>query len=261
MRIVSLTCSNTEIVCALGRGDWLVGIDDHSDHPADVISGLPRLGPDLSIDIGRLAALEPDLVLASLTVPGHERVVEAVEAAGLPWIAPAPERLADIERDIREIGERLDASVRAEEVVAAMRRAFDEIRRSRPPGPPPPILVEWWPKPVIAPGRDSWVTDLLEIAGGVNPFADRAVKSLIVEPEDAVATGVWAIAVSWCGIEERNYKTEKVLSRAGWDQVLAVRERRVAPISEAYLGRPGPRVVEGARRLAILIRDVSDGER
>jgi iron complex transport system substrate-binding protein len=253
MRIASLTCSNTEIVCALGRADWLVGIDDHSDHPAPALRGLPRLGPDLGIDIERLAALRPDLVLASLTVPGHERIVAAVEAAGLPAIAPAPARLADIERDIREIGERLAAREEAERLVEGMRRELAAVGAARPTSPPLPVLVEWWPKPVIVPGRESWVTDLLEIAGGVNPFADRPAKSLAVEAEEVIAAGVRAIAISWCGVEERNYRPERVLAREGWERVPAVRARAIAPISEAYLGRPGPRVVEGARRLAALV--------
>ena len=62
MRIVSLACSNTEIVCALGCADLLVGVDDHSDHPEDVVARLPKVGPDLEIDVDRVAALEPDLV-------------------------------------------------------------------------------------------------------------------------------------------------------------------------------------------------------
>ncbi|NBD95503.1 MAG: hypothetical protein GVY11_03385, partial [Gammaproteobacteria bacterium] len=66
MRIVSHTCSNTEIVCALGRAGWLVGVDDHSDHPASVVSRLPRIGPDLDVDVERIRTLEPDLVITSL---------------------------------------------------------------------------------------------------------------------------------------------------------------------------------------------------
>jgi len=256
MRIATLACSNTEIVCALGRGDWLVGIDDHSDHPAGELAGVARLGPDLSIDVERLAALSPDLVIASLTVPGHERVVAAVEAAGLPWIAPAPERLGDIERDILGIGARLGVEARAEELVRGMRRELDEIRAARPPRAPVPLLVEWWPKPVIVPGARSWVGDLLEVAGATNPFGDRDAKSLPVEPEEVLGAGVRAIAVSWCGVEERNYRPERVLARPGWGEVPAVRDRVVAPISEAFLGRPGPRVVEGARRLAALVARV-----
>ena len=70
MRIVSLACSNTEIVCALGCADLLVGVDDHSDFPTDVVGPLPKVGPDLDIDVERVAALEPDLVLS--LDPSHE---------------------------------------------------------------------------------------------------------------------------------------------------------------------------------------------
>ena len=84
MRLVSLTCSNTEIVCALGRQDWLVGVDDHSDFPAEVVASLPRVGKDLNVDPERVAALKPDLVLASLTVPGHDKVVASLQALNLP---------------------------------------------------------------------------------------------------------------------------------------------------------------------------------
>src|SRR5258706_2399073 len=79
VRVVSLTCSNTEIVCALGLAECLVGVDNHSDYPVDVVTPLPRVGPDLDIDVDRVRALEPDLVLASLTVPGHERIVAELE--------------------------------------------------------------------------------------------------------------------------------------------------------------------------------------
>ena len=73
MRVVSLTCSNTEIACALGCAGYLVGVDDHSDYPVDIVTKLPRVGPDLGIDVARVAALRPDLVLASLVAPvlGH----------------------------------------------------------------------------------------------------------------------------------------------------------------------------------------------
>ena len=84
MRVVSLACSNTEIVCALGCAHMLVGVDSHSDRPQEVVDGLPKVGPDLEIDIDAVAALKPDLVLASLTVPGHEEVVAGLEKASLP---------------------------------------------------------------------------------------------------------------------------------------------------------------------------------
>jgi ABC-type hemin transport system substrate-binding protein len=65
MRVVSHSCSNTEIVCALGCAHLLVGVDDHSDYPEDVVAGLPRVGPDLGRRVDEVVALRPDLVLAS----------------------------------------------------------------------------------------------------------------------------------------------------------------------------------------------------
>ena len=90
MRVVSTACSNTEIVCALGCADMLVGVDEHSDFPEEVVARLPRVGPDLGVDPEAVAAVRPDLVLASLTVPGHEEVVAGLEAKGLRVVAPEP---------------------------------------------------------------------------------------------------------------------------------------------------------------------------
>src|SRR5690625_8029795 len=96
MRLVAHTCSNTEIVCALGRGDWLVGVDEHSDHPPEVVGALPRIGPDLDVDVEKIRALGPDLVITSLTVPGHEKCLEKMQAANLPLLVTQPHGLADV---------------------------------------------------------------------------------------------------------------------------------------------------------------------
>ncbi|MEQ1505667.1 MAG: helical backbone metal receptor [Myxococcota bacterium] len=250
MRIVSLACSNTEIVAALGLADRLVGLDDHSDHPPEAVAGVARLGPDLSIDVDRVRACRPDVVLASLTLPGHERVVDAIAATGITYVAPDPWSLADVYRDVRDIAALLGVSARGEAVVAAMQAALVQRPTANDA---PSVLVEWWPKPVIVPGRRSWVTDLVGLAGGRNPWADRDVRSTPVTDAEVVAAAPDAVAVAWCGVPERRYRLEVVERRAAWAGVPAVRERRIAPISEAYLGRPGPRLVEGYRRLCALL--------
>lgn len=250
MRVVSLTCSNTEIVAALGAGGLLVGIDDHSDHPVELCASLPRLGPDLSIDVEAVRRLEPDLVLASLTVPGHERVVEAVDAAGLRWIAPDPVSFADVLADVRTVGALLDRRAEAEVLVARMEAETAPVEVD---GPRPSILVEWWPKPVIAPGRASWVTDLVHRAGGRNPLADREVRSAPLRDEEVVALAPDAVVISWCGVPSHRYRRDVVLKRPGWTDVPAVRADRVYTVPEAFLGRPGPRLVDGYRALREIV--------
>src|SRR5690606_21283604 len=125
MRVVSLACSNTEIVHALGCAHRLVGVDDHSDFPEPTLAGLPRLGPDLAPDLDRVEALRPDLVLASLTVPGHERVVEALARRGLPFVAPEPISLEHVYRDVALIARLLGVPERGDAVIARMRAELD----------------------------------------------------------------------------------------------------------------------------------------
>lgn len=250
MRIASLTCSNTEIVCALGAADLLVAVDDHSDHPAEVVARLPRVGPDLGIDVAKLQALRPDLVLASLTVPGHERVVAALEAAGLPFIAPAPTRLEHVYRDVREIGERIGYAAQAEALAHELEQELGVT--TSPSGPR--LLVEWWPKPVIVPGRDSWASDLIERAGGTSVLAHERVKSRPITDDEARALNPDAIVIAWCGVPFDKYRPEVVYRRAAWQEITALRKRQVYCVSEAYLGRPGPRLVEGLRSLRAIVQ-------
>lgn len=251
MRVVATTCSNTEIVCALGCASFLVGVDRHSDYPPEVVDPLPKVGPDLGVDPDLVAALEPDLVLASLTVPGHDAVVESLEARGLRVVAPAPRSLEDVYDDVRTIAELLGVAERAESVVAEMQAAI-QPRPERSAADRPAILVEWWPKPVIVPGRQSWVTDLIELAGGVNPWGGAPVESQPVEPDAVGDANPDAVVIAWCGVQPDKYRTEVVFERE-WPNVRATREGHVYPIAEAFLGRPGPRLVDGYRELCAVV--------
>lgn len=255
MRIVSTTCSNTEIVCALGCAELLVGVDRHSDYPVDVVSPLPRVGPDLGVDPELVVALEPDLVLASLTVPGHESVVDALLATGLEVLAPEPVSLEDVYSDIRLIADRLEVSDRGERLIGEMRAEIggpDEWDRRVIGTEAPGILVEWWPKPVIVPGRMSWVSDLLRAAGAQNPWEDEPVKSRPVETAEVEAMAPDAVVMAWCGVHPDQYRASEVYKR-DWATVPAIANQQVHAIPEAFLGRPGPRLVNGYRSLRDLV--------
>ena len=257
MRVVSLACSNTEIVCALGCADLLVGVDDHSDFPPNVVSRLPRVGPDLTPDLRRVAALEPDLVLATLTVPGHEKVIRRLEAARLPYIAPEPVSLDDVFRDVEDIGSRLGVPERAREVTAEMRRQLDSATAiDEDSSPQPSILVEWWPKPVIAPGRLSWVDDLIVRAGGSNPLGGETVKSRPMEDDEVRRRNPDAIVLSWCGVPFAKYRPDVVYDNPAWRDVSAIAGRQVHCIPEAFLGRPSPRLIDGFKALRGIVESV-----
>lgn len=250
MRIVSHTCSNTEIVCALGCADFLVGVDNDSDYPEAVVAPLPKLGRDLELEISQVEKLKPDLVLSSLTVPGHERIVDSLRAAGLPLLVIDPIGLNGVYDSIIQIAEALGVLKRGRSLVAKMQAQMPPVEVT---GERPKVLVEWWPKPVIAPARQSWINELLRLAGGVNPWETRDGKSIEVSDADARESAPDAIVMSWCGVKEEKYRADVVARRPGWSDVPAVKHRRIYPITEAFLGRPGPRLVEGYQALRSVI--------
>lgn len=246
MRLFSHTCSNTEIVCALGCANLLVGVDADSDYPPEIVAKLPRPGRDLDLDVAAVLELQPDLVLSSLTVPGHEKVVAQLQAGGVETLVCDPQSLADVYGDIRRIGAALGVAQRAEQLVAEMEASMPAVQTAHRR---PAVLVEWWPKPVIAPSRHSWVTEMIERAGGINPWAQVEAKSTPLETAQVCQAAPAVVVMSWCGVKPEKYHPEIVRRRPGWEAVPAVVADRIHPISEAFLGRPGPRLVEGYRRL------------
>ncbi len=255
MRLITHTCSNTEIVCALGCEQLLVGVDDHSDYPADVVSRIPKIGPDLDFDIERVLALEPDLVITSLTVPGHERNIEQLEKHQVPHHVMQPFTLTDVADNFRTIAALLDVPAQGEKLASDFNAAMTPSSPSQDNYREPAVLIEWWPKPVIVPGRKSWVTPMLSLAGGRNPLADEEIESRPLTEEELTAINPDAIIISWCGVPFEKYRHEVVYRRPYLQDCPALTNQRVYSVSEAFLGRPGPRLVEGLEKLRAIVAD------
>ena len=125
-------------------------------------------------------------------------------------------------------------------------------------GPRPKLLVQWWPKPVIAPGRRSWVHDLLELAGAASPLGDEAVKSRPLEDDEVRALAPDAFVLSWCGVAPHKVRPDVVLRNPAWRDLAAIERRRVYLVPEAFLGRPSPRLVDGYRALRRIVEEVAE---
>jgi iron complex transport system substrate-binding protein len=253
VRIISLTSSNTEIVTSLGCGHDLVGVDSNSDWPAHLLAGLPRLGPDLRIDLVALERLEPDLVISSLSVPGMERVVDGVSARGLRQLVLDPISWTDVLRDIQTVADALGVPERGQALVCEMETRVLELRGTLPAvSRPSRVMIEWWPKPVIVATRDSWVTDMLAVLGAVNAFAGIPKRSSPITTAQGLEAAPELIVCSWCGVKK--LRPELIQRRAGWEQVPAIQNARVVCVPESGLGRPGPRLLEGLEGLANALR-------
>jgi iron complex transport system substrate-binding protein len=247
-RIVCVGPSNTEVLHALGLGRRIVGVDRWSDYPPRV-QALPRVGSDLRVDIPSIAALQPDLVVASLHVPGMEANLPGFEAAGLGYVAVGGVGLGGVWEDLRVIGHYVGREARAERLIARMQADMAAMRVAWERRPR--VHWEWSAHPVVAAGR-SWITELLDMVGADNAYADLNVESVRVSYDEAIRRQPDIVVACWCGVR-RLPEVERVLGRPGWQTTPAFEHRRVAVLSEAYFGRPGPRLVQGLEQLHTLM--------
>jgi iron complex transport system substrate-binding protein len=250
-RIVSLCPSNTEILFALGAGESVVGVDSYSDYPPEV-RALPRVGPDLRVSIEKIKALEPDLVVASLTVPGMERNIEGLKEASLPFIVLSPTNIEETLQDILAIGVITETLPEAQRLVDEINYTISSIRsKAERAQYIPKLYWEWWPNPLITAGRHSWVTDMSEIVGGFNLFSSIEKTSSIVEDADILGQDPDILLICWCGEKMQDKMSrDKVLGRPGWE---GIRDKRVYCIPEPLFGRPGPRIIDGLRMLSRIV--------
>lgn len=249
MRVVSICPSNTEILDYLGKTDLLVGVDNFSDFP-ESIQYLPKLGPDLSIDMEKVADLNPDLVLASLSVPGMEKNIEALDEKGLPYLILNPNSLAEIEADIREVAKALNCMELGEKRAKEFHDEIEQFRvKAKTNKKKPTLYWEWWPKPIFTPGGVNWLTEISELAGAVNVFADENVASVQTDWEDVRRRNPDYICMVWVGVKEEKMRPELVMKRPNWNEMTAVQSKNIHVLEESLYCRPSPRLLEGLRKL------------
>lgn len=249
MRIISICPSNTELLAFLGADHMLVAVDDFSDWPAHV-AGLPRLGPDLSIRMDELEALNPDLVLASLSVPGMERNVDELIKRKIPHLVLNPQSLAEIGNDLLTVGQA--CGIDAAPIHAEYTAVIEDIKnRSANALLRPSLYWEWWPKPIFTPGRINWLTEISEIAGARNIFDDIDSANFQTDWEEVKKRNPDFILLAWVGIMTSKVKPALVRKRPGWNEMKAYENIHI--MEEELYCRPSPRLVEGALKLGKLV--------
>ncbi|SEN50640.1 cobalamin-binding protein [Lihuaxuella thermophila] len=252
-RIVSICPSNTEILYFLGMENQVVGLDDYSDWPV-AWNHLPRLGPDLNINIEKVKSLEPDLVVASLSVPGMEKNIERLERAGFNYIVLNPKSIEDIAEDMKTLGKALNINQQAHHAAEQFLAEIDQIRNHIPKRTTPFRLYwEWWPKPVFTPGRRNWLTEVSRLVGAINIYEDMDQESVKTDWSDVAARQPDLALIVWTGIPMHRVKKELITSRAEWQGKEFARDSRIHILEEGWYCRPSPRLLTGIKHLAHLL--------
>ena len=237
-RIVCLTEETVETLYLLGEQDRIVGISGYVVRPPQARREKPRVSAFTSANIDKILALQPDLVLTFSDLQAD--IVADLVRRGIEVHAFNQRTVTGILDMIRMVGAIVDASERADQLVRDLETRLAEARSRAECLPKrPKVFFEEWDGPLIS--GIGWVSELIDIAGGIDMFTDRrdrgAAKDRIVTVEEVVARAPDLIIGSWCG---KKFQPERVAARPGFDRIPAVQRQDLYEIKSSLILQPGP---------------------
>ncbi len=248
-RVVALAPSITEIVYAIERQDRLKGVTTFSDFP-EAAENLPKIGSYIHPDIERVVSVAPDLCIA--VKDGNPiQVVMRIEAMGIPVYAVNPRCLESVMASIIDIGGLLDASEKAEEIVADMRRRMDQVA-ARIAGikERPGVFFQINASPVVSAGNDTFIHELIVRAGGRNLAGDQPSYPRFTMEQVLLLSPDIIIVTTMSGKGESDAVVD---GWRQWPRLPAVRNERVFVVDSGLFDRPGPRLINALELLVRLI--------
>ena len=250
-RIISLAPSNTEIVFAIGAGDQLVGRTDYCNFPPEV-SSVESIGGFYSPNIDAVVLLEPDIVIATGL---HDQIgiTTQLEDLGLTVVTLAPENLDGIMDNISMVGELTGNEAEADQLVADMQSTIDYIS-DRTAGlsaeERPTVLHVTWHDPLWTAGAETFINELIDIAGGVNIFSD-VIGDVQVDVDTAVIRNPQVITVVTSHGSAMHMSYDYIAAPGSpFSTTDAYIDGKVYEINADLACRPGPRIVETLELLA-----------
>lgn len=242
-RIISLAPSNTEILFALGLGDRVVGVTEYCNYPEEA-KAKPLVGGFRTVDVERIVALEPDLILADDI---HEaKVIPALEALGLTVVALAPVTIDEVLGDLSLVGKITGKSEEAASLIASLEsrvKAVTDKTDNLPVNQRPRVFYTVWHDPLMTAGSGTHFEDLIQKAGGNNVardldgYVDISLEAVIVANPEVMITGVGH--GSGDDLPFRFLQDEPTLRDTD-----ARLNNRVYQVDADLVSRPSPRLVE-----------------
>jgi iron complex transport system substrate-binding protein len=236
-RIVCLTEETVETLYLLGEQDRIVGVSGYAVRPPQVRREKSRVSAFTTANIPKILALSPDLVLtfSDLQAPIAAELVRA----GVAVHAFNQRDVAGILAMVRTIGALVGAAAKAETLARNYETRIADVEAFVRGRPRPRVYFEEWDEPLIS--GICWVSELIEIAGGQDVFAElrtrQAAKDRIIAADQVIAAAPDIIIASWCG---KKVVPRKIRERPGWNAIPAVRNGRIVEIKSPLILQPGP---------------------
>ncbi|GAB5518222.1 MAG: cobalamin-binding protein [Rhodothermales bacterium] len=236
-RIVCLTEETTEWLYLLGEAHRIVGISAYTCRPPEAKAEKPVVSAYVGGSVTKIKALEPDLVIGFSDV--QAAFAQTLIRENLNVLITNQRTLAEILDTLLLVGRIVGAAERAETLVQSYRERLDAARNASTGQPRPRVYFEEWHDPMIS--AIEWVSELIELAGGTNIFADRAHGRASAErhvtSEEVIARRPDIYIGCWCG---KPVDMEQVRQRPGYGDIPAIRHNQMFEMDPAIILQPGP---------------------
>jgi iron complex transport system substrate-binding protein len=254
-RLVSIAPSITETLYALGLGDRLVGDTDYCDYPAQA-QALPHVGSLLNPSLEKIVALKPDLVLGTDEANRRE-TADQLERLGIPLYGVTAHTVEGTLQSLEDLGRVLDWKQPTEKIVAGLRARVTSVEKQVQGRPRPKVLFVVWYHPLITAGNATFISNVIQCAGGVSISDDlkgewphmgfeevlkRAPDVILFPRTEAFAPGL-----------------DEFQKLPGWRDLAAVKNHNLYLVSETIM-RPSPRLIDALEEVAGILRTVNSGQ-
>jgi ABC-type Fe3+-hydroxamate transport system substrate-binding protein len=243
-RIVSLNPTTTEILYTIGAGHRLVG-RTHYDLFPDSARLIPDLGPGIRPNVEAVIGARPELVILYASAD-NKPAADRLRQAGIAVVGFKIDRIDQFASSTRLLGRLTGDSVRADRVVDSVTSTLDRVRAVTAALPHPTVFIHGWDKPIIAMTGGSFMSQLVEIAGGRNIYDSIPGPSSTVALEDVVRRDPQFVLV-------HPTEAERMRRSAIWRTLRAVREGRILVYDSSLVARPSVQLGAAARSFAMLL--------
>jgi iron complex transport system substrate-binding protein len=241
-RVIAMAPHITELLFAAGGGDRVVGAMNHSDYP-EAAKRIPLVGSDAQIDLERVLALRPDLLVVWQT-GNTERQLSQLKSLNIPIFYSEPKKLDDVATSLIRLGQLMGTDAAAQAAARDYRQKLAGLTATYARRPPVRVFYQIWEKPLFTLNGEHVVSDALRVCGGVNVFAGLKVTAPSVGVEAVLREDPEAVIGG-----ERHDGQSGVDIWKPYQGMLAVRRGNLFMLDSELLVRATPRIADGVAAL------------
>ena len=245
-KIISLSPHITELIYSAGAGDKIVGVDDYSDYP-EAAKSISRIGDANHLDIEKILSLQPDLIIAWGSGQSHNQFIEQLIHLNLNVYISSPEDLEAIPHTVENLGKLAGTYDYAKRQSQRFRDELIDIINEYSEQPSITVFYEIWNQPMFTINGQHVMSEVIEICGGKNVFADLPILSPEINIEAVISTNPDVIIASGTGYgDQRPPWLDDWLQ---WPTINAAKNRHLYHIPPDLIHRQTFRILQGTRIL------------